>query len=227
MIKLKNLLAGSAIVVACAAFALGANAATISGLYDTGVDNNGVAVAGHGADQHWLLGGGAAYTGATNGSFPIGYWVPDTTVSRWLTPTPNAGDSFDPSADGAYAYSLTFNLTASQAAGASFLGQFASDNTVSGVTLNGNTIGGGGSFSNWTGLSASSSDFVAGANTLVFTIDNFAQNGGNPTGLNVEFLSSTMGVPEPTTWALMLVGLAGMGLALRSSRKSLGAAAAV
>ena len=32
--------------------------------------------------------------------------------------------------------------------------------------------------------------------------------------------ASTTAVPEPATWALMLIGIGGLGAALRSSRKS-------
>jgi len=213
------LLSAAAIAVAGSA-----NAATITGLYDTGVDNNGVAVSGNGADQHWTLNDGPAYTGATNGMFPIGPWVADNAASRWLTPTSNAADSFDPSSDGLYSYALSFNLTASQAASASFTGQFAADNTVDAISLNGHGLGGGGGFSAWTGFGATAGDFVAGKNTLVFDVRNFAQNGGNPTGLNVEFLSSTA-VPEPATWSMMLVGFTGMGAALRGARRKALAAA--
>jgi hypothetical protein len=222
--KSKNILAGVAVAAAFTAFAYGANAATITGLYNTGVDDSNAVVTGNAADLHWMLNDGPTYTGAVNSQFPIGYWVPDNSVSRWITPTPTASDSFDPSVDGTYIYTLTFNLTSATAA--AFTGQFASDNTVTSAKLNGNLIGSGGSYGGWTNMAATASDFIVGQNTLVFTVDNFAQNGGNPAGLNVEFLSSTSGTPEPTTWALMMIGLAGMGMALRGSRKSMAMTAA-
>ena len=213
--------------VAVVAVAGSANAATIAGLYNTGVDDSGTVVTGNGADLHWTLNEGPAYTGAVNGQFPIGYWVPDNTTSRWITPTPNAADSFDPSSDGFYNYVLSFNLTAAQAADASFTGQFAADNTVDSISLNGNALGGGGGFGSWSGFGATAGDFVAGQNTLVFDVRNFAQNGGNPSGLNVEFLSSAAGaVPEPATWSMMLVGFTGMGAALRGARRKQALAAA-
>ena len=128
----------------------------------------------------------------------------------------------DPTTDGFYDYTLTFTLTAAQAAGASFTGQFAADNTVTAIMLNGHDLGSGGGFSSFTGFDAAAPDFKAGQNTLTFDVDNFAQNGGNPTGLNVQFLSSTAGaVPEPATWSIMLVGFGGLGAALRASRRRL------
>jgi hypothetical protein len=51
------------------------------------------------------------------------------------------------------------------------------------------------------------SGLASGLNTLDFNVVNYAQNGGNPTGFYVE------GVPEASTWAMMLIGFAGLGLA--------------
>ena len=47
-------------------------------------------------------------------------------------------------------------------------------------------------------------------------------------GTNMAFdvLGTTVGVPEPATWGLMLVGFGGLGAALRSKRRKLAAAAA-
>jgi len=214
--------------IAAAAFAAtltiagSANAAAIVGLYNTGVDNAGVATTGNGADLHWTLNGGDAYTGATNGMFPVGPWLAETSTSRWLTPTPNAADSFDPSQAGFYNYTLTFDLPTFSAA--SFFASFAADNAVSQVTLNGNVLAlsNGGGFGGWDSFSASTGDFVAGLNTLTVQVRNDAQNGGNPTGLRVEFGNSDVApVPEPATWALMIIGFGGVGAMMRSSRRRL------
>jgi hypothetical protein len=218
MKSFKHLLAGAA-AVAALSLTVAAHAATIGGLYSTGVDNTGVATVGNGADTHWTLNGGTAYTGGTNGTFPIGPWVADSAASRWITPTANASDSFDPNAAGYYTYATSFDLNTAQAAGAAFTGQFAADNTVVDILLNGHSVGGGGVFSNWTGFAANASDFVAGNNTLQFEVENYAQNGGNPSGLNVQFLSSVAGVPEPATWAMMIVGVGLVGVSLRGSAK--------
>jgi hypothetical protein len=44
---------------------------------------------------------------------------------------------------------------------------------------------------------------LAGLNTLTFDVINYTQNGGNATGLNVEF------TPLPASWTTMVIGLAG------------------
>ena len=224
--KSVNLLAATAIAASAMALTAGAHAATIAGLYNTGVDNSGVVLSGDGVDPHWAFSvvsgtapatGTDAFTSLNNAAFPAGYWVLDNSASRWITPTPNAGDSFDPAADGIYDYTLTFNLASPTKA--SFTGQYAVDNQVTGILLNGVALStnGGGTDGAFTSFGASSG-FKAGANTLTFQVDNFAQSGGNPTGLNVEFTSSVAGVPEPATWAMMLVGFGGLGAAIRSRR---------
>ena len=232
-------------VLAFAAVALGAltitsaaQAASIVGLYNTGVNNDGTQAA-NGIDQHWTLdnnvGSTDAFVSGTQGSFPLnGPWLNENTdtASRWITPTPTAADSVDPRNDGFYQYSETFDLTAAQAAGASFTGQFAADNGILWIKVNNTAILGSddgpslGGFSSWTDFAANSSVFQAGENTVTFDVDNFAQDGGNPSGLRVEFQSSTVGgVPEPATWALMIGGFGGMGAMLRRRRRTAALAA--
>ncbi|HEY3947724.1 PEPxxWA-CTERM sorting domain-containing protein [Phenylobacterium sp.] len=224
------------VAVAAGALALtgAAQAASIDGLYNTGVTDAGVQ-APNGVDSHWTLDGGAAYISGTQGVFPLnGPWLSesDDTTSRWITPTPTAGDSVDPRNAGFYQYSLTFDLTADQAAGASLSGQFAADNGIQWIKLNDQTILGSesgpsiGNFSSWSAFSAASPNFQAGANTITFDVINFGQESGNPSGLRVEFLSSSEGgVPEPASWALMIGGFGLAGAALRRQRRTAVAAA--
>jgi hypothetical protein len=230
MTKLKISIAALSLVVQ-AGFGWGAQASVIVGLYNTGEVSPGVVTVGDVADPHWTVQGlgpyynsavGPAYNSVTNGSFPQGPWVPDSSVSRWATPTSNAAQSFDPVVDGQYLYTLDFTMTSTT--DATFTAQFAADNAIYTIDLNGNlllapTRGNAGSgpnyFSDWTTFSAPASDFVTGKNVLTIDVDNYAQNGGNPSGLNVEFLSSSVGVPEPTVWAMLIVGFLGIGSLLR------------
>lgn len=206
-----------------ASFGTAANAVVIAGLYNTGVDNAGVATTGNGVDPHWLLNGGPAFNGGTNGNFPIGPWLAETATARWLTPSAVAADSFDPVVDGIYNYTLSFSLAGFNPATASFTGQYAVDNQVDAVLLNGTQIAGsGGSFTAFTGFASTGATFAA-TNTLTFVVRNTASATGNPTGLRVEFLSSDVtAVPEPATWGLLIAGFAMTGVALRR-RKAIAA----
>lgn len=198
-----------------------AQAASIIGLCNTGRNQQCTAnKPGNGAELHWNLSGGPNPNAFTPNSVN-GAWVGENSTSRWITPTNNGNQSYDPSVDGIYTYTFQFNIGSGlNPLTASFLGRFAVDNVVDAIRLNGNVIGSGGTFSQWTNFSANSG-FLSGSNVLTFTVRNFAQNGGNPTGLRVEFLESSIGaVPEPTTWAMMILGFGVIGGAMRR-RKTL------
>jgi hypothetical protein len=204
---MKTIFAAS--VAALVLAAAPAGAAVIADLANTGadVDSNGI-------DDNWTLNGGSAFIGQ-----PINpAWQANDTTSSWLTPTANGNADLDPSAPGLYTYSLTFSLAGFNPASASFSGRFAVDNTVDEIRLNGHLIGSGGaccSFSSG-GSFGALTGFVAGDNTLSFTVRNFAQTSGNPSGLRVEFLDSNVNaVPEPATWAMMIGGFGLIGAAAR------------
>ena len=196
-----------------------ANAATITGLYNTGTDSSNVSTTGNGADLHWTLLGGTAYTGGVNGNFPIGPWLSETSTSRWITPTQNAADGV---AASDYTYSTTFSLSGFNAATASISGLFAADDKVSSILLNGVQFSTGAvGFQNFTSFSTSTG-FVAGVNTLTFV----THNDGGPAGLRVEVagtadLAGT--VPEPATWGLMIAGFGMVGFAARRRTTSVAA----
>ena len=195
-----------------------AHAAEIVGLDNTG--QPGV----NRADLNWTLnGGGPAYV-SIDGIYPVGSaWLANDATSSWLTPTLNQGDSLDPSVNGNYAYSLSFDLTGFNPDTASFAGRFLVDNKVSSIILNGNTIfnglAGGFTGADWVNFSANSG-FVNGTNVLQINAVNLAQQSGNPAGLRVEFTESAVAaVPEPATWALMIAGFGMTGFAMRRRRK--------
>jgi len=195
-------------------------AASISGLVNTGLEAQGA------QDTHYALTSASSDTVINNNYgyvtldnvWPITPWLANNDVSRWIAPTQTQGQTFDASAAGTYTYHLNFDLTGFNAATASFTGRFAADNAAV-VRLNGVDIATGTGFTDWTAFSASSG-FHSGVNSLDFIVTNWAQNGGNPTGLRVEFGSSSISaVPEPSTYMVLLVGLGVICLSGRRKRK--------
>lgn len=211
------------IVLAALAFATAGNAATITGLVNTGA---GVPLSSVGTvEANWKLTGGTAFVSGQNGIFPVQTnWLADDTTSRWITPTPAAGDDLDDPVDTFYTYTLDFSLAGFDAASAVFAGRFAVDNVLTSVTLNGISLGAsGGGFSSWTNFASVPGSFVAGNNQLAFVVNNIGQDSGNPGGLRVEFTSSNAdavvaAVPEPASWAMLIGGFGLAGGALRRRR---------
>lgn len=213
---MKRTLIAAALAVATFA-SVHASAATITGLVNTGTGASGT------QDTNYALTANSSDTTITNGygyvtsgsDFPFGYWMANSSVSKWITPTATQGQTFDASANGTYTYELKFSLAGDNAATAAFAGQFAADNSAV-VTLNGKTIGTSNGFTGWSSFASSGASFNSGLNTLDFTVTNWAQTSGNPTGLRVEFTSSSVAaVPEPETYAMLLAGLGLVGFMAR------------
>lgn len=212
-------------VAVAALFALPASANSISGLVGTGAG-----LAANAVDTNYsfaALSGTATGTGgfgvvANPASYPFPYWVPNTASSQWLAPAAPASTAYDPSVNGTYKWTLTFNLGSGyDSSTAAFAARWSADN-LGFVQLNGATLAGSVSSSHntWQAFSASSG-FHAGANTLAFFVTNLAQAGNNPTGLQVQFLSSTIApVPEPESYAMLLAGLGLIVTIIRRRNKS-------
>jgi len=217
---MKRTLLAAALAVASIFAAASANAASISGLVNTGVEAQGA------QDTNYKLTAASSDTTIANpygyvsfdNAWPINPWLANDSVSRWITPTASQSQSFDASAAGTYTYHLDFDLTGYNAATASFVGRFAADNAAE-VKLNGVTIANASGFTSWNAFGANSG-FHSGLNSLDFVVTNWAQNGGNPTGLRVEFSQSSIAaVPEPSTFATLATGLAVLALQRRRKPK--------
>jgi hypothetical protein len=201
--------------------ATSAQAALITGLKNTGLGASGA------ADSNYALSAVSSDTGISatvptitiDNQWPISPWMANDTVSKWITPTASQSQTFDAWSGGTYIYSLNFDLSGYNASSAAFVGRLAADNAVV-VKLNNQVISSAAGFTDWTGFSANSG-FVSGVNTLDFVVTNWAQNGGNPTGLRVEFGTSSVmaAVPEPETYAMLLGGLALLGAVVRRRKQ--------
>ncbi len=206
-----------AAVLAVSAFA-SAHAASITGLVNTGVGASDTADSNYSLKHNGVV---STPIITVNNVWPITPWLVNTVDSKWITPTDNQAQSFDPSSNGTYTYSLSFNLNGYDASTAALTGRFSADNNAV-VLLNGTQIGSVSDFKVWGNFGSSNGTaFVAGTNTLEFVVTNLKQSSGNPTGLRVEFLSSSVAaVPEPETYAMLLAGLGMVGLIARRRKQA-------
>jgi hypothetical protein len=162
-------------------------------LFNTGVNTNGVLLAGGSVDPNFTLttnanpgGGSQAYVVYSN-DIPGG-WLTNDALSQWISPWADGGAS-ESSTVGTFAYQITFNVPCTNNAVVN--GVWAVDNNGA-ILLNGNptpvaTLTGGGS-GNFTALHSFTitSGLVAGLNTLTF----YVTNSGAETGLRVELTGS-------------------------------------
>jgi hypothetical protein len=189
---------------------VGSARADIVGLTNTGVN---VIL---GVDQSWTVTGGSPP--ATGPAYVGSYgppWISSTPTSQWITPDNPVNVNRDRTTLGSYVYTTTFTSTAPYAG--FFTGQFASDNVVTQILLNGqviytgttNSVDSPNQYSFWTPFSYSGP--LLANDTLTFDVLNYAlATNDNPTGLDVQFL--TQGVPETSTWVMMILGFLGVGL---------------
>ncbi len=210
--NLKAKLAACALVAGIAASS-GAQADSITGLYNTGLDANGNVITTNGvADAHYLLNGTDSPVVYNNSAYA------PTSDSSFIAVQADGGHTINPNT-----YSLFFNLGDLSPTTAMLSGEFAADNSAVAL-LNGNIIGTTDTFASLTSFTATSSDFVAGQNVLSFVVT----DGLPPSALGVSDLSGTAFVapisaaPEPSTWLLMFVGIGGIGLMLRRAKKITG-----
>ena len=180
-----------------------------------------------GATGPWVAsstgpGAPGGYTGASG-----------TAISQWITfNQPNV--FIDPSVSLEYDYFTLFDLTGFIVSSFELQGVFAVDNTTLGLQINGHPVTSGvsglGSSSGKTAFDITNASCIGGCglfagagNILVFRVFNIASGVPDPTGLLVEFSSSTAtltqtGVPEPATLFGVGLGLSILGLVYRRRR---------
>jgi MYXO-CTERM domain-containing protein len=220
MKTMKKAILGVALTLAVAL--VPASAATITGLFNTGVDGGGVVLANGAIDTHYVLTAVPAMSGlgpnafvVIDGQFPFPPWLANSSTSKWIGPVANQSTGNVP--PGNYTYELTSTCanTAPNCAMASLSGNWTSDN-IGTILHNGSSTGVGGSpdmvFSQFTAFSIAG--LSVGTNTLDFVVNN-AGSVNTASGLRVEVAANAMGVPEPGTMMLGALGLLAVGLLRR------------
>lgn len=193
-------------------------AAPIPGLFNTGTDANNVALVGGSGvtDPHYTIVASTTpgFVGQQAVTSSQGGYVPNDGDSRWvsLSATGYPGGNTT-------TYRLTFNMTGLNAATASISGSWATDNLGT-IFFNGvNTGITTGTFADLTAFSITSG-FSAGLNTLDFQIQDITA----PTAFRVDDLVGTAQalamVPEPSSWALLIIGFGVIGAAARRTRRA-------
>lgn len=211
------------LIAAAATFAMStpAWAQAIPGLYNTGTDASNAALVGPNGttDPHYVITSSTSpgFAGNNAVTYFNGAYQPDDATSRWIslssTGTPGSNTT---------TYELTFNLTGFDPSTASITGSWGADNIAT-MLLNGaptgNVLTNPSNFGSLT-LFSITTGFVSGINTL----DLVVTDQGAPTAVRVDNLRGTAqalagGVPEPSTWAMMLLGFGAIGVFLKRSRK--------
>ncbi len=223
-------------ILTVAAMALSAGgpvlrAASITDLYNTGVNDAGITLPGGASDPHYTLtssplGSGAAFVvdnAPHNNAPPIPPWVNDSTVgtpgTMWIsgpnTPlTPNTSDL-----NGTYVYRTLFSIGAGfDHATASLAGVVTADDRVS-IFLNGVSRFGPTDDGAFTTLLPFSIDggFVPGVNSLEFRVENTFRAAQ---GLFVTIAGQVSAAPGPSSVVVLGSGLAGLiGLGARRMKE--------
>jgi PEP-CTERM motif-containing protein len=192
-------------------WAVSAEAAPITALFNTGVDNSNALLPIGSVDPHYTVVTNPNLTGPTAYvTVPHPAWIANGPSSQWISIQPNSALD-GPIAAGTYDYRTTFNLTGFDPSTAVITGGWSTDNNGTNILINGISTGFTTSVTQFSiGFApfTISTGFVAGINTLDFVL---FEDGGI-TGLRVELsgTANVAAVPEASSILLLGSGLAGL-----------------
>ena len=164
----------------------------IPGLFNTGVDDDELALPDFEPDPHYVMNDapdGAIGPPTALGGPPIPPWAENSEASRWIGPDNSPAGEGPP---GDYEFTIEFDLTGLDASTATIMGMWSADNTGGDILLNGEATDNAqaGSFpflSPFEISNESGHSFLPGKNTLTFLVNN-AGDTDNPAGLRVDGL---------------------------------------
>jgi len=212
------------IATALTALSVGAthsNAATLTGLFNTGVNGSGVATAPGTLDIHYSVvaspdtpATGPSFSVGPNNVPPIPPWALDTATYNWTSGPVGPGVQ-NPTPNGVYDYQTTFGST--DGGIVTITGTLSADDQVIGIKINGLaaiTTGLPTTDQGYAALYAFSATGVTaltGTNTLDFLVNNTHTA---VEGLLVTQISGStpVGIPEPTSIVMLGLGMGGLGL---------------
>jgi hypothetical protein len=199
--------------------------ARVPGLFNTGVDDSGAALADGAVDPHYQLIVNADDSFSldaiveNSAAFPIvtGPWVANNASGKWIGPRfDTSGAAGLAQGDGVYVYQTTFDLTGVDKESTVITGQWAIDNEGRAIRVNGQPTGivNNNAFATLTSfrIDRNNATFVDGINTLEFEVRNVDTIAGY-TGLRVANLRGIAALPgtPPTITTQPQGQLAGTG----------------
>lgn len=200
-----------------------AQAVVVPGVYDTGLGVGGATLSGAGGqvDANYFV-TATNDAGVVVGSNALTYANPDYLTAGPLSRAVNGtGNGFGGTA-ATTTFSTTFSLAGFDSLNATMSGQAMFDNFGE-IFLNGNQLGGTiTGFASLAPFGTNANFFLAGVNTLSFVLHNIE----GPTAFQVAGLTVTAaalpavgGVPEPASWALLMIGFGTVGAAMRRKQR--------
>ena len=200
-----------------------AYAASITTLFNTGVDASHNVLANGAVDPHYTVSGGGVGPATYLENPPHPSYFPNSAVgglgSAWIWHSASGNEISNPET---YNFSTTFNLTGFNPATAAISGLWGTDNQGIDILLNGHSLGISllgvivENFNTLHTFNIGSGFFQAGLNTLTFVV----QNNGGPGAFRAELSGTVSAVPIPAALPLFASGLAAFGVFARRRRKA-------